>query len=121
VLGGAAVGQVPVGGFVLSDVVAPTVTITPPIVTKISRVATKDTAAFSFAADEDYQAYQIRIVPTAESPVSAGTLVEQGSGGLAGATRNVDVTDDELIAAGASDAALVVKVFTQDLAGNWSA
>lgn len=87
---------------------------------RISRVTGQDVTTFTFTVDEDYQAYQLRVVPGGSSPVSAGTLLESGTGGTAGVGRAVDVTDDELVAAGVSSGDAIVKVFAQDLAGNWS-
>jgi hypothetical protein len=103
------------------DVTPPTIDITvSPDLTKISRVAGKDTTTFSFTVNEAHQAYQIRAVPGSSSPVTAGTLIEQGGSGSAGIERAVDVTDDELVNAGLTEGAHVIKVFAQDSAGNWS-
>lgn len=87
---------------------------------RISRVAGQDVTTFTFTVDEDYQAYQLRVVPSGASPVTAGALLESGSGGTAGAGRAVDVTDAELEAAGGTTGDSIIKVFAQDLAGNWS-
>ncbi len=91
-----------------------------PSTTKISRQSGKDITTFSFTPDADYQAYQLRAVPGSSSPVSAGTQLEAGSGGLAGVQRDVDLTDDELVAAGVGDGTHLVKIFIRNYAGNWT-
>jgi hypothetical protein len=109
-------------GLGLPDTVAAIPTINSgPSVTKISQVAGKNVATFTFVADEDYDAYELRVVPSDTSPHTAGTLIESGGPGYLGATRDLDVTDDELVAASGGEGANVVKVFLQDLSGNWSA
>jgi hypothetical protein len=108
--------------FVGTDVTAPTVNITvSPSKTRISRVVGQDVSAFSFSVDEAYQAYKLKVVPGTSSPHTAGTEIEAGGGGSAGVNRDVDVTDDELVAALGAEGANIVKVFCQDNAGNWSA
>lgn len=103
------------------DTTAPTLDITvTPTKTKISRISGQDSTDFSFQVNEAYQAYQIRVVPSSSSPVTAGTLLESGSGGAANTNRAVTVTDDEFVAAGGVEGTSVIKVFAQDTAGNWS-
>lgn len=103
------------------DTTPPTPTITVGASkSRISRVAGQDVTTFTFTVDEDFQAYQLRIVPGGSSPVTAGTLIESGAGGTAGAGKAVDVTDAELEAAGGVAGDSIIKVFAQDLAGNWS-
>lgn len=91
-----------------------------PTVSKISRISGKDVVSFTFQVDEAYQAYEIRSVPSGTSPHSAGNLIESGSGGSANTDKAVDVTDDELVAVDSSEGDKTIKVFVQDLAGNWS-
>lgn len=104
---------------------------TPPIpdiisvtATKISRVPGKDALEINWQADEAFQAYQIRVVPDASSPVTAGTLVEEDqnplSGGDASTVYTATVTDDEVVNADPAEGSKIIKIFTQDLAGNWS-
>jgi hypothetical protein len=103
------------------DTTAPTPNITVgPSTLKISRVSGKDVTTFSFQSDEPYQAYELRVVPSTSSPHTAGTLIESGGAGGASTNRDVDVTDDELVAASGTEGDNVVKVFVQDNAGNWS-
>lgn len=105
---------------VVGDTTPPILDITvAPTRTKISAQTGVNVTTFTFTANEDYQGYQLRAVPADNSLVSAGTLIESGSGGSSGVARQVDVTSAELQAAGLSGA-LRVKVFGQDAAGNWS-
>lgn len=104
-----------------SDTTPPIVTLlSGPSLSRMSRVAGKDASDVVFEANEDIQGWQVRLVPASGSPVSAGTLIESGGSVSSGGDVAVTLTDDELIAAGATEGALVVKVFAQDSAGNWS-
>lgn len=91
-----------------------------PSVTKISRISGKDVTTFAFTPDVDYQAYQLRAVPSGASGVGTGVELESGGAGEADDERSVDVTDDEMVDAGLSDGTHVVKVFLQNYAGNWT-
>lgn len=110
-----------VGSWGPGDSTAPNAGIfATPTRTVVSNVAGRDVTQFSFTVDEPYRAYQLRLVPSAVSPQGSGTLIESGSGGEGSVERSVDVTAAELTAAGGTPGANVVKVFVQDLAGNWS-
>ncbi len=103
------------------DTVPPEVSISVgPSAVKLSRQIGKDVTTFTFTVTEDYLEYQLRAVPSETSPVTAGSLLESGGSGSAGVGRDVDVTDDELVAAGLSEGNHVIKVFARDAAGNWS-
>jgi hypothetical protein len=106
---------------VSADVTAPVVTFTGQDRTIISRVALRDAVVATFTVDENFSGYEIRLVPDGASPRGSGTLVESGAGGTSGATITVTITDDELVAAGGANGNNVLKVFVQDIAGNWSA
>lgn len=109
------------GPRMVTDTTEPTLNITiGPSTNRISRIAPKDVATFSFQISEDYQAYEIRVVPGPSSPHTAGTLLEAGGSGAGGVDINADVTDDELVAALGVEGDNIIKVFGQDLAGNWS-
>lgn len=101
------------------DSTPPTVDVSLVTQTTISRVVGADASDVTFTTNEAYTAYQVRVVPSSVSPVTAGTLVESGTGGT-GAAHTVTITDDEFVAAGAIEGTNTVKVFTQDAAGNWS-
>lgn len=105
------------------DVIAPGVNATPSR-TRISRVngASVDAVSVDVTSDEPVLEYQVRIVSSEVATVAQGTLVEGAvlSNGL-GVTRfHVVLTDDELVAAGASEGSNVVKIFVRDPGGNWS-
>lgn len=105
-----------------ADTTAPTVTITAgPTRTRMSRQAGADSTDITFESNEAFTAYQVRVVPNSGSAQSAGTLLESGGAGAANTPVVVTVTDDELVAASAVEGSNVLKVFTQDAAGNWSA
>jgi hypothetical protein len=104
------------------DMTLPVVSINSVDKSKISRVAGQDVSTFNFQSDRAYEAYQLRLVPTNSSLVTSGTLIESGSGGSANTDRSVNVTDDELVAAGAGEGNNVVKAFVADAStGLWSA
>lgn len=103
------------------DAIPPVVSITiGPSTTRISRVSGKDLVTFSFSVDQDYQAFQVRVVPSSSSPHTAGTLIESGSGGNLGQNVDIEVTDDELVNADPGEGTKVIKVFAQNSSGGWS-
>lgn len=102
------------------DVIPPTPTVGLPTRTKISRVTGRDSTSFDWSSNEDFQAYQVRLVPLATSLVGAGTLLVSGGSGSTGQVITTTITDDEMVAAGAAEGTSIVKVFVQDNAGNWS-
>lgn len=106
------------------DTTAPVLTITSgPTRTRISRVAggSVDASTVTFTANEAVTQWQARLVPSSSSPQTAGTLIESGGAVAQGNAVTVTVTDDELVAAGATEGALIIKLFGRDAAGNWSA
>ena len=96
--------------------------------TKISKQATADTCTFSFQSDVAIQAWKVKVVPAANSLHNAGTTIpvaggsQNTTGGALAATTNQGVTikGADLESASAGDGTKIVKVFVQDLAGNWS-
>ena len=101
-----------------------------PDVSKISKIATKDTVQITWQADQQYDAYKVKVVPATGSLESAGTQIPTTAGstnvgGSAGdypATTNVTTTikGTDLETASAGDGAKIIKIFVQDDAGNWS-
>ena len=95
-----------------------------PTKTRISRVAGQDSFTVDWQADEDFAHYQLRVVPSAGSTYVEGAQLEldenPASGGTATTTYTATVTDDEMVAASATEGANLIKIFVQDLAGNWS-
>lgn len=111
----------PQGPDVSGDITPPTLTITiNPSRTKISSFPDKDVATVSFAVDEPYAAYEIRLVDAESTPREQGTLFESGSGGPANTNREVDITYSEWTAAGISEGQFRFKIFVRDITGNWS-
>jgi hypothetical protein len=123
------------------DTTAPTVTIdagpsstaggTPP---KISKVGGFDDGSITWHADSDIQAYKIKFVPSTGADQSQGTTIP-----TAGGSTNVNVTSDGSVkvaaatqvtshvkgtdldtAAANGDGTKQLKIFVQDMAGNWS-
>lgn len=105
------------------DTTAPVVTLGTISTLKISRVAGADATQVSFESDEAYNAYEVHVVAGATTPRPADTasLIESGTGAAANTTVTITVTDDELVLAGGISGDNVVKVYTKDAAGNWSA
>lgn len=111
------------------DTTVPVATVSvAPSPTKISKVATFDTTTFQFQADVAIQAWKVKVVPATNSIESAGTTIPttagstNTTGGALAATTNQSVTikGTDLETASAGDGAKIVKVFVQDVAGNWS-
>lgn len=104
------------------DTTAPTAQITvTPSRNKISSVIGFDATQFEFSVDEDYQAYEVRLVNADSDPRALGTLIETGTGGTAATSRAVAISHSELSVAGqGAEGTKRPKVFVQDLAGLWS-
>lgn len=111
------------------DTTAPVITlISGPTPTKISEQATKDTSTVQWKADSDLQAYAVMVVPSTSSLHAAGAQIPNAagstnvSGGAVAANTTITTTirGTDLKAASAGDATKNVKVFGQDVAGNWS-
>jgi hypothetical protein len=107
---------------IVLDTTAPTPNITVDADrTKISKVAGWDVSTFSFAVDQDVAQWDVRVVPAANSPHSAGVSLHSGGALAAGVNQQVQITGAELDAASPGDGAKVIKVFAVDPNGNWSA
>lgn len=111
------------------DSSGPTVTITGPDVNRISKVASYDTSAFSFSANEAFVEYKVKVVPSTSSVHSAGTQIGttggstnmSGSGTFAANTPiSCTIKGADLETASVGDGAKIVKVFCKDANGNWS-
>lgn len=114
---------------IIVDTTAPTVTISSgPTPAKISKQTGKRTSSLTWSADQDYAAYEVRVVPSAGSDHTAGVVLAttNGSTNVAGGagtastpvTTTIDGADLEVASAGDGDK--VVKVFVQDAGGLWS-
>lgn len=86
--------------------------------TKVSQVGGFSTTTVTWSADEDCQAWQIRDVTGAGGQtVNDGTLVASGGAITANAQQTTVVNASALTA---GDGAKTLKLFAQDLAGNWT-
>lgn len=112
----------------------PVITITTALApTKISKQTGKDTATLEFESDVELSEWQVRIVPSANSTVSAGTQIEDANGSVvsgedldAETSQEVTIVGADLEAAGASGAGATgtqhrIKVFGRSADnGLWS-
>lgn len=96
----------------------------------ISKVDGYNVASFSFSADTEITAWEVRVVPATGSVHTAGTVIgtTNGSENTSGNTTKaantavtVSINGADLEAASAGDGAKIIKVFVKDAAGNWSA
>jgi hypothetical protein len=103
--------------------------ITPPISALVSETLTKVSAVVGFnstdvawSANEAIQAWQFRVVTNTADPVTAGTLIKQATGVSIAANTNqtTTITEAELAAASPAQGSKIIKLFVQDIAGNWS-
>lgn len=111
------------------DTTVPIVTITAgPEPTKISEVSGKDVSVFTFKVDSKVASWVVKVVPSSGSVHTAGTAIgsSHGSENTAGGALEAETNEEVKIhgadfaeAAGA-DGEYTVKVFAEDLAGNWS-
>jgi hypothetical protein len=96
--------------------------------TTISKIATFRTSTGQFTADVAIQAWKVKVVPATNSVHTAGTQIPTtgGStnvtgGALAASTpQSVSIDGADLETASSGDGDKIVKIFVQDLAGNWS-
>lgn len=111
------------------DTTAPVITISAgPDAAKISKVAGKDTSVVQWSSDSALQAYKVKVVPNTNSLENAGTVIPAAGGSTnvtggavaAGTTITTSINGTDLESASAGDGTKIVKVFGQDLAGNWS-
>lgn len=111
------------------DTSRPTVTITGPDVTKISKQSGKDVCSFSFVVDEAYTSYKVKYVSSSgaahdtgtQIPTTGGSTNMSGGSGSGVTPVECTITGADLEAASSGDGVKIVKVFVQDAAGNWSA
>jgi hypothetical protein len=104
---------------VVIDTTPPITTLGTPTRTTISRVPPYDFSDVTIAANEPFVEYMLRRVPAETSTRIEGGLIETA---VVAATTSLTatITDDELVAAGATEGPNWVKGFTKDSAGNWS-
>lgn len=111
------------------DTTAPTVDITVAADrTRVSKQATRDTSIFSWAADEAFTEYKVKVVPATNSlhtagtqiPTTAGSTNVSGTGSFPASTNiETQINGTDLETASTGDGAKIIKVFV--LAnGTWS-
>lgn len=114
------------------DTTLPVVTVQAgsPDVSKISKVASKDTVSITWQSNQQYDEYKVKVVPTSGSGESTGTQIPTtaGSSNVSGATANqpantnvvTTVKGTDLETASSGDGDKIIKIFAKDDAGNWS-
>lgn len=112
------------------DTAIPTVTITGPDKSRISKIATFNKCRFSFTADVDFAEYKVCVVPATSSaqdagqviPTTAGSTNTSGSEGDYKASSAIQVTINgtDLETASGGDGVKIIKVFVRTVAGAWS-
>lgn len=101
------------------DLVAPVTVYVSQTRTRVSAVTGFTTDTVTWTADEACQAWQIREVAAADTTIAAaGVIVASGGAVSAGVQQNTDIVSSNL---SAGDGGKLLKIFAQDLAGNWSA
>lgn len=117
-----------VSDSIILDSTLPVVTITGPDVFKISKITGKNQCSFSFVVDTNCQAYKVKVVSSTGSAHTTGAQIgiANGSTFMSGATVNAAtpvnciINGADLEIASAGDSSKIIKVFAQDMAGNWS-
>lgn len=110
---------------IVLDTTLPVVTISGPDVNKISKIAGKNTASFSFSCDSNFVEYKVMYVASSSAANDAagnaliGTLTATGSWTSASVI-NISITGTELETANAGDGSKTVKVFVRDSSNQWS-
>lgn len=112
------------------DTSLPTVTVTTPDISKISKIAGKDTFSFTFSSNEAFSEYKVKLVGATGAtentgaliPVAAGSTNTSGATGYtAGQVVTVTIKGLDLETAGATtDGQKIIKVFVKDTASQWS-
>lgn len=105
-----------------------TVTVSSPDLPKISKIAGKNVASFTFSSDIPFTQYKVKVVPSISSIDTAGVTILQtngstnmtGSGSFAASTPiSCTINGSDLEVASTGDSQKIIKVFVQDAAG-WS-
>lgn len=113
------------------DTSKPSVTVSSPDVTRISKNAGKDTVSVTFTSDKIFTDYIVKFVSSTGStntsgvtiPSTAGSTNVSGtnaSGYPAGVPISVSIKGADLETASAGDSSKIIKIFVKDQAGNWS-
>lgn len=112
------------------DTELPTVTVTMPDVAKVSKMAGKNLASFTFSCNEEYTDYKVKLVGATgatentgtQIPTTHGSLNVSGTGSFTSATvTTVTISGADLELAGATTGTkAIIKVFVKDTSGQWS-
>jgi hypothetical protein len=114
---------------IILDMTLPTVTISGPDVSKISKQTGKNTSSFSFQSDVAFVEYKIKVVSASGADQSTGTLIPTTAGSTnmsatgsfsANTPINCTIKGADLESASAGDGSKIIKIFVKDGAGNWS-
>ena len=108
----------------------PTVTVTGPDKSTISKVVGFDMAVINFMSDIAFEEYKVCVVPATSStqesgtqiPTTNGSVNTSGSAGGYEADTNIEVkiNGTDLETASSGDGVKIVKVFVKNAAGTWS-
>lgn len=107
----------------------PSVTITGPDVTRISKKAGKNICTFSFSSDAPFAEYKVKVVPSISSLQDAGVEIgtTNGSTNMSGAGEyaastpvTCTINGADLDAASSGDGQKIIKVFVKNEYGIWS-
>lgn len=119
----------PVSSSIILNTSVPSVTITGPDVSRISKVSPKNVASFSFICDVDFVEYKVKVVPSNTSLQDAGTQIGTdgnsinmyGSGTFPANTAiQCKIYGSDLESASSGDGTKIIKVFVKNEAGTWS-
>lgn len=111
------------------DTTVPTVTISGPDVSKISKITGKSVASFSFTVDGNFVEYKVKVVAASGNTQDTGVtiLTTNGSTNMAATGSflstnpiNCTINGKDLEVASAGDGSKVIKVFVKDSTNNWS-
>ena len=112
------------------DTDLPTVSITGPDVSKISKQTGKDTCSFSFQVNEVFDEYKVKVVASVAATHDTGTQIPTtgGSSNMSGSAGdypadtviNCSIKGADLESVASGDGSKIIKVFAKDKAGQWS-
>lgn len=112
------------------DMSKPTVSVSNPDVSKVSKIEGKNKASFSFTVDKEFVEYKVKIVSATNGAESTGAVIGTTNGSTntsgtgtfaAGTPIVVQITGADIQAASNSDGQKIVKCFCKDASGKWSA
>jgi hypothetical protein len=114
---------------IILNTALPTVTISGPDVSKISKQTGKDTSTFTFQSDQVFTTYLVKVVSASGADNTTGTTIPVTNGssntsatGTFSANTPITVTikGTDLELASAGDGSKIIKVFVKNNAGQWS-